>query len=221
MKVIVLASLILMAANSVCSGFAQEPPLPSAADRQELVNDLEDRIEEWVEVNDDESDIWVGNRARLEMQLAVARLELATLMLLEARTLGPNDNKKLQMQETLKLVQHADRTLYAVDIERLDDVDRRSYRGLSAMRHRVTSLQVGMLLEMLGEGYSNSEAAGSSGSGTNDLPVEETADDHHSESKLPPSCGCCQRTSTRCSHSNCSRRFRRGHHRHSCWGLFK
>jgi hypothetical protein len=156
MRTIVLTLLVF----TVSAVDAQEPPLPSIASRQALVDELKVRVGEWVTKNGDDSDTWVGNRARLEMQLAVARLELATLILHGARDLKNNDDKKRQLKKTLELVQHADVTLYSVDIERLDEIDRRSYSGLSAMRHRATSMQILILLGMVGEGGASRPALG-------------------------------------------------------------
>jgi hypothetical protein len=136
----------------VASKETTEPSLPTSQERELLVKELQGRIADLIkEVGDDDGE-WVADRARLEMQLATARLELAAAELIESKKENDFNKRKEAVMKSLRLVQHADRTLDRVNIERLDDFDRRSYRGLSAMRHRVSSLQVHALLGMVGEG---------------------------------------------------------------------
>src|SRR5438128_1992148 len=67
------------------SGAPDEAPLPTTADRQIVVNNAVKRIADWIKKFGDVDGDWTGDRARLEMQLATARLDLAATKLLEAR----------------------------------------------------------------------------------------------------------------------------------------
>ena len=129
----------------------QTQPLPTSKERESLVNGLESRIADWIKQTGDDDGEWVADRARLEMQLATARLELAAAELIEARKESDLRTRKSAVMASLRLVQDVDRTLDRVNIERLDDFDRRAYRSLTAMRHRVSSLQIHALLGMVGE----------------------------------------------------------------------
>lgn len=140
--------LLLASTIAIHSIQAPSAQILESQRKQELVTRIQDRIDDWIKTAGDAKGDWQGDRARLEMQLATARLELAAVLLLEARS-KTIDDRKVAVLESLKLVQDADRTLDRVNIERLDDFDRRAYRGLTAMRHRVTSLQVHSLLGMV------------------------------------------------------------------------
>lgn len=101
--------------------------------------------------DDEDGGEWVADRARLEMQLATARLEYATALLDEACKQSDPEVRRKAVLSSLRKVQEVDRTLDMVNIERLDDYDRRAYRGLTAMRHRVSSMQIYALLKITGD----------------------------------------------------------------------
>jgi len=141
-----------MPVSAAVTAYTPEAPTsPDLEQRETLVKDLQGRIAEWIKEAGDAEGEWEADRARLEMQLATARLELAAAKLIDAKNESNLDTRKRTVMDSLKLVEHADRTLDRVNIEKLDDFDRRSYRGLSAMRHRVSSLQIHALLGMVGK----------------------------------------------------------------------
>ncbi|MEQ8790726.1 MAG: hypothetical protein RIC55_30795 [Pirellulaceae bacterium] len=145
------AMLLLFSASLWGQNASEPPPLRPSEELETVVKDLNQRINDLIASVGDDGGDWVGDRARLEMQLATARLEMAVSLLDETLKKDTLPEQKKDVLKTLREVEHVDRTLDRVSIERLDDYDRRTYRGLSSMRHRVSSMQIYALLQMIGE----------------------------------------------------------------------